>query len=424
MKSILRYCLKICSRIILWKYKPKIISITGSVGKTSTKEAIFAVLSSEYNVRKSEKNYNNEIGLPLAILGLESPGKNIFGWLAAFFKAWKMIIFKVLFPEILILEMGADRPGDIGYFTSFIKSDVAAVTALGEIPVHVEFYSGPEEVAREKAKLVASLNARGAAILNYDDIAVLAMKEKTSAKIITYGFGQGADLRATDIRFNEEKSGKIELNFKLNYAGKVVPIWLPNILAKHQIYASLSAVACGIIFGMNLVKISEALKEFRPPQGRMNLIKGNKNTRIIDDTYNASPDSMAAALEVLGELKGKRKIAVLSDMLELGKYSVEAHQAIGNKALKVSDIIITVGERAKFIAYEARSLKPEIKVLEFSTSEEVGKELEKIIESGDLILVKGSQGMRMEKIVEEIMAEPEKAKDLLVRQEEFWKMKN
>ena len=415
-RKFLQYILKLLSKAVLWRYKPLIIGITGSVGKTSTKEAIYAVLKSKFKVRKSIKNYNNEIGIPLTILGAKRAyGKNIVGWLALVVKTAFRLMIKGKFPEILILEMGLDRPGDIRYLTSFISPTVGVVTAIGEIPVHVEFFPGPASIAREKRILVERLPVEGRAILNFDDEVVRDMREKTKAKILTFGFGKDADLRVINYELRVSEDGIPEgISFKVDYQGSVVPVRLNNVFGKQQVYTALAAIAVGLSLEMHLVELSQALGEYVPPPGRMKLVKGIKESWIIDDTYNAAPLSAMAALETLKELPAKRKIAVLGDMLEIGKYTVEAHQAIGEEASKIADIIFTVGLRTKFAYDEVRVRKfPAKNIFHFNESQEAGLPLQKLIEPGDLILVKGSRAMRMEKIVEEVMANPKSGQYLL-----------
>jgi len=420
-KRILQFILKILAKLVLLKYRPVIVSVTGSVGKTSTKEAIYSVLKNhfgEHRVRRNERNYNNEIGVPLTIFGLETGKKSIGAWLAIFIKVFLMLVFREKYPAILIIEMGADRPGDIKYLTKFVRSKVGVITAVGDIPVHVEFFESPQALALEKRKLITSLKSNGIAVLNYDDDMVRKMGEDIRAKVLTYGFNKGADIQAAnyEVKCTDLEEGVSSLTtFKLNHKGSAVPIRLTNILGKHQIYPALAAAAVGIIFNLNLIEISEGLMDYRPLAGRMKLLKGVKNTLIIDDTYNASPLSTLAALESLGKFEGRRKIAVLGDMLEIGRYTIEGHQRIGRKAADRVDLIFTVGERAKFIKKGAMEKNfPSDRIHEFYDSEEAGEPLQEKIREGDVILIKGSRAMKMEKIVKEIMAEPRKAKTLLV----------
>jgi UDP-N-acetylmuramoyl-tripeptide--D-alanyl-D-alanine ligase len=421
----LQYILKILAKAVLKKYKPVIIAVTGSVGKTSTKEAIYHVLKThfgEHRVRRSQRNYNNEIGVPLTIFGLETGGRSIFRWLIRFIKVFWMIIFTTSYPSFLILEMGADRPGDIKYLVKFVHSKVGLITALGEIPVHVEFFANPQQVAEEKKILVNSLREHEVAILNYDDEKVRGMGKDLEAKVLTYGLTEKADVRATNYDLKLASNGKIsELNFKIEFKGNSVPAKLTNVLGVQYLYSALAATAVGLVFNINLVEVAEALKEFRPLSGRMCLIKGIKNTLIVDDTYNAALLSTEAALDSLRVFEGKRKIVALGDMLEIGQYAPEVHQRVGKKAAEIADLIFAVGARAKFIAEAAAEAGfSQNKIFSFTKSDEVGKIIQEKLEEGDVILVKGSQSMRMEKIVKELMAEPGRAEELLVRQDKYW----
>jgi UDP-N-acetylmuramyl pentapeptide synthase len=236
------------------------------------------------------------------------------------------------------------------------------------------------------------------------------MKSATKAKTITFGFGEDSDVRIVEYKIFEEG-----INFKLFSNGSFVPVILNNCFGKPYAYAAAAAACVGISLGLNLVEISEALLSYQGSPGRMRLLSGIKNTRILDDTYNASPISMHAALETLESIPAKRKIAILGDMREIGKYNYETHEAIGYLAASVSDIIVAVGDSAKIILEGAKNKGfPSEKLFHFYSSEEAGPKVQEIIKEGDLILVKGARAMRMEKIVEEIMAEPQRAKELLV----------
>jgi len=419
MRKLLQRILRKFAGLVLKKYKPVIIAVTGSVGKTSTKEAIYHVLKTHFGeneVRRNYGNYNNEIGVPLTIFGLETGGRSILRWLIRFIQIIFMIVFKQKYPSFLILEMGADRPGDIRYLVDFVRPKIGVITALGEIPVHVEFFHGPEEVAAEKRFLISSMNENGIAIINYDDEAVRAMTEGIRAKIITYGLKDRAEVRAANYDLKVDINQNVsEMNFKLEFSGSSVPAKLINVLGVQHLYSALAAASVGIVLNINLVEIVEALRDFRPLPGRMRMLKGIKNSFIIDDTYNAALLSMEAALESLKSFSNRRKIVVLGDMLEIGEYAPEAHRRIGRKAIEFADLIFTVGPRAKFIAEEAiKQGFSENKTFSFMVSDEAKSKVQEEIKQGDVILVKGSRAMRMEKIVKEIMAEPEKAKDLLV----------
>jgi len=404
LSNLLKKILKLLAVLTLKKYQPGVIGITGSAGKTSTKEAIYAVLKQERSVRRNIGNFNNELGLPLTVLGNYPEVKGIFFWPKIIIKSLGHLIFSDKnYPEVLILEMAADRPGDIRYLTEIAKPQIGIITAIGEIPVHVEFYSSPEAVAREKAHLIEVLPTNGFAILNYDDEIVYNLRSRTRAHIITYGFNEGADLHLNNLEYRIEAGRPAGISFKVQYGGSLVPVRLNNVFGRPQAYAAAAAMAVGLAFGINLIKISEALLDYEAPDGRMKLVNGVKDTLILDDSYNASPLSMRAALETLRSLPARRRIAVLGDMLEIGKYSTEAHQAIGELAAKVVDYLFCIGPRAKFIAESARQNSFDHKKIQvFSTSEAARKMIEREIKAGDLILVKGSRVIKLEKIIEEI----------------------
>lgn len=420
--------LRFMASAVLKKYKPRVIAITGSIGKTSSKDAIFAVLEKHFRARKSEKNYNNEIGAPLTVIGAESGGKSLLKWGIVFLKWLGLMIFPIKYPEILILEMGADRPGDLKYLTDFVKPDIAVLTDVSSS--HLEYFKNVEAILKEKSTIARALSEKGLAIINADNPHIAKLKDNSrqngiAAEIFSFGFSEMADVRAMDVFLNCcEKDTPGGLSFKLNYKGTTMPMRLNNILARHSIYAALAGVSVGINLGINLVEIGASLENFSLPAGRMNLIKGVKNTFIIDDTYNSSLVSASSALEVLRAMKQNRKIAVLGDMLELGANTESDHRMLAKKFLEIEgDIFFAVGKRMKFAAEELKKHKFSGVIYEFSNPMEAGKKAQEILRAGDVILVKGSQAIRMEKVVEEIMAEPQKASELLCRQNEEWKKK-
>lgn len=296
MKKLLYFILKILSRRIIKKYKPVIVGITGSIGKTSAKEATYAVLCSHFNVRQNIKNYNNEIGVPLTIIGAETGSRSIVLWLKVFAKALSLLIkHDVNYPEILILEMGADKPGDIEYLVEIAPQTIGVVTKIG--PTHLEFFGSVDEVAKEKQKIVTCLNKENFAVLNFDDALVMKMGKKVSAKVMTFGFEQGADVRAIEMSNRGQGLNTEGLNFKVQYQGSSVPMFLPGVIGSHQINAALVACAVGLSLGMDLIQISRSMANYHAPKGRMNLLLVIKNSLIIDDTYNSSPDAAKAAIE-------------------------------------------------------------------------------------------------------------------------------
>ena len=352
MKKILQLKLKIFARLILKKYQPKIIGITGSIGKTTAKEAIFHVLSKKFLVRTSFKNYNNEIGLPLVIIGSESPGKNFLGWFGVFFKALGLLLWRDKnYPRILVLEMGVDRPGDMDYLVSIAHPQVAVVTAVSFS--HLEYFGSLNNIKKEKQRLAESLDGNGLAILNFDSEPVREMTEVVKAKTISYGIKAEADLRAQDIAFNFVR-GHYELSgvhFKVNYQGAIVPVFMKNVMSEPAVYAALSALAVGLGEGLNLVDLAAALSDFVPPHGRMNPLPGIKHSFLIDDTYNSSPEAALSAIKILSKVSidsSAKKYAVLGDMLEIGAYTEEGHRQVGRAVYNSGlDVLVAVGERAR-----------------------------------------------------------------------------
>lgn len=411
-RKILGWLLKVLAKLVIWRYRPGVIGVTGSVGKTSTKLAIATVLERDRLVRVSRSNFNNKIGLSLATLGDYGQDselafwsiRGIFFWMRVIIAAcWNVLFKKRKYPELLVLEYGVDRPNEMRELLDIARPNIGVITAVGDIPVHVEFFAGPEMVAREKARLIEYLPAAGFAILNYDDAAVNALRERTRAKVFSFGFGAGADMRVTNFENKSDDGKPLGIAFKLEYGGSFVPVRIDGVFGKAQAYAAAAAACVGLIFGMNLVKIAEALKNYKPLYGRMTLISGIKDTFIIDDSYNASPLSMHAALDTLKSLKAKRKIAVLGDMLEIGKYAPEAHEEIGRLAAKTVNVLFVVGPRAKFIAESARHHGlDKRRIFSFDTIDGAGIAVQDALRKGDLVLVKASRSMRFDKIVEEI----------------------
>ena len=425
-KKIITTILKLESILIIKKYKPQIIAVTGSVGKTSTKDAIFSVMSDYFFVRKSEKSFNSDIGIPLTILGCHNAWLDPIKWIRNIIKGLELIIFRYNYPKWLILEVGADKPGDIKEISKWLKPNIVVLTAFPKVPVHIEFFRDRSEIVREKKYLVEALRQDGILIVNGDDEDSMKIKENSKNISIIYGTDSISDLVATEAKNYYGEDRTIEgTTFKVKYEDNVVPIVIKGSLGVKTIYSSLAAIAVGLTQKINIVKSGEALLNFEAPNGRMKIIKGIKSTTIIDDTYNSSPGALISALKTLKDIKSKRKskkIAVLGDMMELGKHSVEEHYKIGKIVAEVCDILVTVSVRSKKIAEGAQdALMSEENIFQFENAIEAGKNLKNIMKENDIILIKGSQSIRMEKVVLEVMLEPERAEELIVRQETEWK---
>jgi len=430
-KKLIIFIITLQARAVLRKYKPMIVAVTGSVGKTSTKDAIYAVLSKSARVRKSEKSFNSEIGLPLTILGAPNAWSNPFRWLQNIIDGVFMLVFNAQYPEWLILEVGADRPGDITSLSKWLPVDIAVITLLPEMPVHVEFFDSADAVIEEKAAIIDAIVPGGVLALFADDPRTLGLQHRLpapDARIITFGFSSASDVRGEHVALLSEdgkESWPIGMTAEISYNGTSVPLRIAGAVGAHAFLPALAAAAVGAALHKPLGDIAGALESYDPPPGRMRLVRGIKNTLIIDDTYNASPAATAAALTTLGMITTKgRKIAVLADMMELGRHSTEEHRKIGEQVAKHADMLVTVGFRARDIAAAALDNgMPDNAILQFEDSGKAGAELQNLIKEGDCVLVKGSQSMRMERVVEEIMAEPDRAEELLVRQDAEWKFR-
>ena len=309
--------------------------------------------------------------------------------------------------EILIFDSDLTNSSYVETLRFFIKNSslpVLVVTQVGDIPPEKDFFAGEKEKTLTIRKLAKTMPAQGFLVLNFDDETVREIKDynppTTPSHIITFGLQEGADFRASDIKLNTGT------NFKINYKGNIVPVWLEKLFGKEQVYSALVATAVGTIFDLNLVEISQALKNYQSLPGKMKLIEGIKHSWILDDSESANVFSMTEAIEILGKIQGfKRKIAVLGDIIGIGKYTIEAHEAIGERVARNSDLLFTFGQRAKFIAQGAiqKGMVLE-KIFQFDTINEGKLKLQDEIKEGDLILVDGSKEMEMAKVVEEIKA--------------------
>ena len=336
LKKIVVRILEWEARAVLKKYKPKIVGVTGNIGKTSTKDAIATVLSRKFNTRKSEKSFNSEIGVPLTVLGVKNGWSNPFLWIKSIFEGLFLVLFTSPYPAWLVIEIGADRPGDIEHAVSWLPLDIGVVTYVGELPVHVEFFDSAEAVVKEKSFVSSAPGPGGLVILNQDNPAVLGMKSKAKAPVLTFGFQDQATMRASNERVSYKDGLPDGMQFKIDYTGKSVPVRVEGVTGKHIVYTFLPAILVGTHVGMNLIEIIDALQDYTQPPGRSHLVEGIKKTMIIDDSYNSAPNALEAALQNLKQLEiTGRKIAILGDMMELGKHTIDAHTKIGEQALSL-----------------------------------------------------------------------------------------
>jgi UDP-N-acetylmuramoyl-tripeptide--D-alanyl-D-alanine ligase len=365
------------------KIDPDIVAITGSMGKTTTKTAVRAVLAGAFDIVVSEGNKNTPLGLSLLLLNRE------------------------ITPETkLVLEMGVRLEGDLKDLCGYFPPDVAVVTNVRA--VHVETLGSIEGVQREKSELVRALGPEGTACLNGDDPRVRRMAEVNAGRTVTHGTGEDCDLRPDRITAT-----------------------LP-MLGEHAVYTALAAMNAGLSFGMSDEKINERLAEIEPEKGRLNRLRGRSGSVLIDDTYNASPEAVSAALRVLDEQAEERakehettrRVAFLGDMLELGDTEVEEHAGTLAEAAASADVVHAVGE---LMQQGAQSLPPDerVRITAHADSSALADALRagRVYEpqAGDVILVKGSQGARMERISEALLHPDVDPADALPRQSESWK---
>ncbi len=354
------------------KLNLRVIGVTGSVGKTTTKELTADVLSQRYVTFKSSANFNNEIGLPLNVLSINENH------------------------ERAVLEMGFYVPGEIALLADIALPVVGVITNIGT--VHAERAGSQEAIYTGKAELVRALPKDGVAILNMDDPMVKRMAGETQARVFWYGLDSKADLWADEI----EGMGLDGVRFRLHYSGEILHVRIP-LIGRHSVHTALRSAAVGLVEGMNWGEILAGLR-IGNPQLRLVAVPGKNGSLLLDDTYNASPESTVAALNLLEELDG-RKVAVLGDMLELGPYEEQGHRLVGNLAAKIADALITVGPRARIIAETAKAAGLDAKVIaQFDDSQQALTYLKNLLAKGDVVLVKGSRAVQMEKIVPELEA--------------------
>jgi UDP-N-acetylmuramyl pentapeptide synthase len=427
METLLATYLGFWARRYIARTGVKLVAITGSVGKTTTKTAIGTVLKDTFPTRTVAGNLNGPYGVAIGILGggwdemYYEVGGGAWFWFRACLAAPFRALFSPADAEFIVVEFGADRPGDIAWLVDHFPPHVAVVTAVGDVPVHVEYYASAQHVASEKANILRHLADGDIAVLNADDWTVFEMRERVRhATVVTFGASEGPDVRATGLQLLQEAGAVTGVMFDVHAGGAVHPVRVHGALGRSQALACAAAVAVGTALGLPAGACVGALAAYRPPAGRLRLLRGIKGTTLLDDTYNAAPAAVQNALEALRDIHAKRRIAVLGDMLELGGATIRAHEGVGNRAGDVADILIGVGERARFIVDAARNQLPRNHTYWFRTAREAGLKIQELLEPGDVALIKGSQGMRMERITKEIMADPGRASQLLVRQSARW----
>ncbi|MDM8519291.1 UDP-N-acetylmuramoyl-tripeptide--D-alanyl-D-alanine ligase [Anaerolineales bacterium HSG6] len=357
------------------KFDVRVVAITGSVGKSTTKELTASVLSTRYNLLKSEGNYNNEIGLPLTLLNLTSAHERV------------------------VLEMGMYDLGEITLLCELAQPHVGVVTNVG--PVHLERLGTIERIAQAKTELVSALppynsQTKSVAILNYDDPYVRGMVPKTKAAVMSYGLTPSADLWASDVT----SAGLDGIRFVFNQGTDTIHARVP-LLGRHSVHTALRAALVGLVEGLAWGDIITGLQNL-PAKDQLRLvwIPGPNGSILLDDSYNANPASTIAALNMLDDLSAPKKIAVLGDMLELGHMEEAGHRKVGCRAARVVDLLITIGDRAQIIAEEAEACGlNSSKIIQLPDNQAAIDLLEAQLAQNEIVLIKGSNSQKMDQIV-------------------------
>jgi UDP-N-acetylmuramoyl-tripeptide--D-alanyl-D-alanine ligase len=358
------------------KFNIPVIAITGSNGKTTTKEMTGRILKKHYRALVTAGNFNNQVGVPLTLLQLNKKH------------------------QAAVLELGTSGLGEIANLAGICRPDIGVITGIGHS--HLSHLKSLGTVLKAKMELIDNLSAAGIAVLNNDDPYLAKNIPKLKTRVITFGLKPGAMVSATSIR---TVCGRQQVQFVLRYKGQKVPVML-NTLGVHNVYNALAAAGAALAMNISLREIAGGLNDFRPVSGRLRVIKRGSLT-VIDDSYNANPDSVKAALRTLDNYAlGRRKIAVLGDMLELGKYSLSCHREVGKIVGQLGvDMLYTIGTHSRALAQAARQQGlPGERVRVFNLGEEelLARELKLSLRSGDIVLVKASHSMHLDKVVEKI----------------------
>ena len=388
------------AKVLLKRKSPIIIGITGSVGKTTTKEYIARGLRSR-SVGKSEKSLNSEFGVPLSILGLKTGWRNPILWTYIIVVGFLKALFQKKYPEILVLEMGLEYPGDIEKIVKWLNVDIAILTGLSDIPVHVENFKDKEHLYQEKGKIFSDKNK----LVIYDS------ENRNSCRIVD-------NLKTKKESIENVKIESIK-HIVENRRLKGISVWIDGVefkvlgtAAKYYAKSIAFAVVVGKQFGLNTKEIEENIKGIEPTNGRMRILDGMNNSTIIDDTYNASPVAMNEAISSIKDLEYKHKVAVVGAMAQLGEFKEEAESKTIDNLEKNFDVVIVVGENLYLTTEKGMVVKNHKEAIDI---------LKKTITKDTLVFLKGSQVSRMEKVVKEILDSKLNPKDVLVRQESYWK---
>ena len=379
---------------VLEKHALPVLGVTGSTGKTDVCQAVTAVLSARYRVFSNPPELSDRFGVPISLAGLSDAH------------------------EVAVLELACNAYDDIAHLADLTRPEIAIVTSVNQ--AHLAYLGSLEAIAQEKGRLVETLPDDGVAILNYDDPRVRAMRERTRARVVTYGMSPDADVVASELEPDPEG-----LQFVIHFPG-VGGLGTPGypakaevrtrLLGRHQVYTVLAAVAAGLAYHIPWGAILDAVEEQSPGRGRLQLLEGVGGARLLDGSASSSPTAALEALAALADHPAQRRVAVLGDMAQLGGYAVEGHREVGRTAAAFVDFLVTKGRRARWIAEAAREAGLPAKdiFVTYSTSDAV-RHLRSQLDAGDAVLIKGDVETRMEEVVEGLLADPADSTELVRR---------
>jgi len=413
MKSLIRSLIQWLAIRTVAKYHPRIIGVAGSVGKTSTKEAIAAALQSiPGGIRKTAGSFNAEIGVPVTILVGGAAPKHSLEWLVVLCRAiWQLFFRNALYPKTLVIEMGADKPGDLRDLIRVAQPEIGVLTSTA--PEHLEFFGDIHGVVAEESLILHLLPESGRGIINVDDERNRELLPDLKMPIISYGWHESALIRAQGMNVTyDERRLPSGMMVKIAVDGSVIPLAIPGSIGKHQVLPILAALASAQAAGLPLLEAVKNVGSYQAPPGRMRLLSGIRETVLLDDSYNASPEAMIAALETLIDLHVPgRKIAILGQMSELGSSSQDWHKKIG-LMLRPKSVshIITVGEQANIIGQEATTIGfPPQRHVNVPDAESAAMFVRDLLAPGDIVLLKGSRyANRLERAVRLLLADPQR----------------
>jgi UDP-N-acetylmuramyl pentapeptide synthase len=429
----------------LKRERPFIITVSGTVGKSTTKQAVAAILRADeapVQVRVSAKNYNNELGVPLTVFGLLAPGRSVFAWLRLLFKAGltSVGILKTKV-QTFVLELGVDGPRDMERLADCVTPDIVVITALTPddprlAPSHTANFSSIEALVEEESKIVSVLRPQGTLIVNADDPRAFALRHATQGHTLSFGEMEAADVHLvrTHVRTEEGKYGRVPVGLEvtLQVFQQQRVIFIPGVFGRSIAYAVCAGVAVATALDIPIDEVCESFtRHFHPLPGRTRIIPGIKFTTLFDDTYNASPVATLSALRDLANLElgpKQRRMACIGEMRELGPDAELLHREVGAEAAKRQiDLFIACGTLSHAMKEGALANGlPAERIHTFEDAPEAGRFLQKTVQPGDIILAKASEGRanprgaRMERVIKELMADPQRAGELLARQDASW----